>query len=329
MKIDLHVCTTYSKHPDETPATPKEAIKIAIKRGMNGIAVADHDTLSGGGEAKKLAPKDFLVISGNEVSAKEGHIVLFGVDETIQKETPLSEVIDITKDHDGLLILPHPNIRSMESSICEPLITRHRDQIDSCHLLSTRHLLFYRTFKNVVETHGFTRVGCSYAHNWNEIATIYTEFENLTSEDDLLYALKKKDVKKIRFLKTPTGFQNIAKANIRVIRKFFYWRRYFLRGRVPIYYRDILKAIEEKEDFTSDEIKSYLIEIKSTPEVENDAIALLTLQETLRYLESRGAVKKDKRFHLNRDSREYQSPVINNRLFYRISIRYFSKLIFS
>ncbi|MFQ6137148.1 MAG: PHP-associated domain-containing protein [Candidatus Hydrothermarchaeales archaeon] len=328
MKIDLHVCTTHSKHPDENPASPQEAIRIAIKRGLDGIAIVDHDTLNGGEEAKGLAPKDFLVITGNEISAKEGHIVLFGVDKAIQKGTPLSEILDIARDHDGLVVLPHPDIGSMESSICEPLITKHRDWIDVCHLLSTRHLLFYRTFKKVVETHGFTPVGCSYAHNWNEIGTIFTEFDDLGSEDDLLYALKKREVKKISFLKTPSGLQNIAMANLKVIRKFFYWRRYFLRERVPIYYKDILKAIDEKEDFTLDEIKSYLNEVKSIPEVEKDVISLLTLHETLKYLERRGTIKRDKRFHLNRDSAEYPPSKINRLLFYRISLRYFSNLIF-
>ncbi|MFQ5815566.1 MAG: PHP-associated domain-containing protein [Candidatus Hydrothermarchaeaceae archaeon] len=328
MKIDTHICTTYSKHPDENPASPQEAVRIAIKRGLEGIVIADHDTLNGGKEAKELAPRDFLVIVGNEISAKEGHIVLLGVDETIKRDTPLSDILDIARDYDGLVILPHPNITSMESSICEPLITKHRGRIDVCHLFSTRHLLFYRTFKRVVKTHGFTPVGCSYAHNWYEIGTIFTEFDELGSEDDFIYALKKGEVGKTSFLKTPSGFQNIARSNLKVIRKFFYWRRYYLRERVPVYYRDILKAIDEKEDFTLDEIKSYLNEIRNIPDVEKDLMSLLTLQETLKYLERRGTIKGNEGFHLNRDQTEYLSSELDRLLFYRVSLRYFYDLIF-
>jgi hypothetical protein len=72
---------------------------------------------------------------------------LLGLDEEIQRGEPLSETLDKAKDHDGLVILPHPDITSMESSICEPVITNHMDRIDACHLLSTRHLRFYKTFK--------------------------------------------------------------------------------------------------------------------------------------------------------------------------------------
>jgi hypothetical protein len=41
MKIDLHVCTTYTGHPDENPASPQEAIKIGLKSGLDGIVIAD------------------------------------------------------------------------------------------------------------------------------------------------------------------------------------------------------------------------------------------------------------------------------------------------
>ncbi len=329
MKIDLHVCTTHSKHPDENPATPQEAIKIAQKRGLDGIAIADHDTLKGAEEAKRHAPKDFIILQGNEISATEGHIVIFGVEEEIQKHAPISEVLDITREHDGTVILPHPNIGSMETSICEPLITTHRDQIAACHLLSTKHLIFYKTFKKVIKAHNFTPIGCSYAHNRNEIGTAYTEFNNIATEDDILDALKKREVKKISLLKTPTGIQNIANSNLKVIKKFIYWRRYFLKERIPFYYRDILKAIDEKEDFTTAEIMSYLIEANSPPrvDVKNDIIATLTLQETLRYLEKKGTVKKDKKYHRIKDPKKYPTKEINTPLFYQISLRYLIKLI--
>ncbi len=328
MKIDMHICTTHSKHPDENPATPQEAIKIAKKRGLDGILIADHDTQKGAEEAKKHTPPDFLVITGNEISAKEGHIVIVGVETKIPKNTPLKEVLKITKDNDGTVILPHPNITSIESSICEPMITKHKEQIDACHLLSTRHLLFYRTFKNTIKTHGFTPIGCSYAHNWNEIATAYTEFDNITTEDDLLWAIKKNKVKKISPLKTPTGIQNIARSNIKVIKKFIYWRRYFLKERTPIYYKDTLKAIEEKKSFTPEQIKTYLNETKSTREVENDAIAEITIQETLRYLEKKGIIEKNKEYHLKKDQKKHPPQEINKPLLYRISLRYFTNLIF-
>jgi hypothetical protein len=129
-------------------------------------------------------------------------------------------------------------------------------------------------------------------------------------------------------LKTPVGVQNIARANIKVIRKFLYWRRYFLKERVPIYYNDILTAIEEKKEFTSDEIKTYLVQAKSIKEVEHDAIAHITLQETLGYLEKKRIIKRNKKFHLNQDQEEDLAPEMTRQLFYTISLKYFSSLIF-
>jgi len=328
MKIDLHVCTTHSKHPDENPASPKEAVSIAVKRGLDGIVIADHDTCEGAKEARKYAPKGFLVIVGNEISTRDGHIVLLGVEEDIQPNLSLGETLDIARSHDGVVILPHPNIPSLETSICEPTITKYKDQIDACHLYSARHLRFYRVFKKVVDTHGFPPVGCSYAHEGNEIGTIYTEFDHLDSEADFLDALKKGEIGKISFLNSPTGIQNIAKANLKVFQKFLYWRRYFLKERVPVYYKDILRAIDEQEDFTQDDIKSYLIEAESIPDVERDMISLLTIQETLKYLEKKGMIKGNGRLHLNRDISDSVPNDINKALFYRISLRYFANLVF-
>ena len=65
IKADLHVHTTYSK---DSLITPKDLIYYAKKRGLNAVAVTDHNQLEG---AYKIAKEtDFLVIPGMEVSSR-------------------------------------------------------------------------------------------------------------------------------------------------------------------------------------------------------------------------------------------------------------------
>ncbi len=76
IKADLHVHTTYSK---DSLITPKDLIYYAKKRGLNAVAVTDHNQLEG---AYKIAKEtDFLIIPGMEVSSADGHIVALNVKE--------------------------------------------------------------------------------------------------------------------------------------------------------------------------------------------------------------------------------------------------------
>ena len=57
LKFDLHIHTTCSKHPFwgvDAMNCPKEAIKRAIKLGLDGIAITDHNTTRGGLKISKI-----------------------------------------------------------------------------------------------------------------------------------------------------------------------------------------------------------------------------------------------------------------------------------
>jgi len=50
MKYDLHI---HSKYSYDGILEPRDIVKIAIKRGLDGIAITDHNTVKGALEAKK------------------------------------------------------------------------------------------------------------------------------------------------------------------------------------------------------------------------------------------------------------------------------------
>ncbi|MCW4020866.1 MAG: PHP domain-containing protein, partial [Candidatus Bathyarchaeota archaeon] len=71
-KIDLHVHTCYS---GDCTTTLEEVISYARKRGLDGVAITDHDTISGAMRLLERKDTDLLIIPGIEVSTDQGHVL--------------------------------------------------------------------------------------------------------------------------------------------------------------------------------------------------------------------------------------------------------------
>lgn len=324
-KIDMHIFTTLS-HPTENAATPKQAVKIALKRGMNGLGMADHDFLGAAKEARKFAPKDFIVLNGVEIRALEGHVVAFGIDKWDKRYVPLAEALDYIKDNDGLALLPHPNIEIMQTSIKEPHISRFKDYFGGMYLLSTQHLLFYSRINEVYKKYKFTGLGCSYAHHPFEIGTIFTEFDGVANEDDVIDAIRKKKVIGPKIMKTPEGLFNIARSNSAIIKKFTLYKFGLeLKERIPLYTEKTWEKILEIKEFTRDSLLEELFKSEELPpDSRRDIILTLTLDDIIvTALKDGVLVKKGEKFVLTTKRKGKASKA----LYFKVYSRYFYGLI--
>lgn len=113
MKIDCHCHTIYSKHwfwGFDAINTPLEMIKAAIKKGMDGLAITDHNTVKGGLVGKKVAKRfrNFIVIIGSEIKTKEGEITGLDIKENIPINLSIEETIERIHDLGGIAVAPHP-----------------------------------------------------------------------------------------------------------------------------------------------------------------------------------------------------------------------------
>jgi len=104
MKYDLHI---HSKYSSDGILELKKITKIAIKNGLQGIAITDHNTIKGGFEAKKYATKDFKIFIGSEISTERGDVIGLFLSEEI-KSNDFYRVISEIKDQNGIIIIPHP-----------------------------------------------------------------------------------------------------------------------------------------------------------------------------------------------------------------------------
>ena len=104
LKLDLHIHSQYS---EDGTGSPKEIIASLRKKGLTGMALTDHNTVKGALKAVKIAPKDFIVIPGVEISSKDGHILALNVKETIPRGLTCEETIEKIIDLGGTPIIPH------------------------------------------------------------------------------------------------------------------------------------------------------------------------------------------------------------------------------
>jgi len=104
LKLDLHIHSEYS---GDGIGSPEEIIKQLQKRGLHGMAITDHNTLEGSFKALKVAPKDFIVIPGVEISTLDGHMIALDIKENIQRELSIEETVEKIIDLGGTPIVPH------------------------------------------------------------------------------------------------------------------------------------------------------------------------------------------------------------------------------
>ena len=104
LKLDLHI---HSKYSGDGKGDPKEIIKVLQKRGLQGMAITDHNTIKGSLKALEVAPKDFIVIPGVEISTIDGHIAALGVKKNIERELSIEETVEKIIDLGGIPLVVH------------------------------------------------------------------------------------------------------------------------------------------------------------------------------------------------------------------------------
>ncbi len=102
LKIDLHVHTCYSC---DATTTLRDVVVYSKKRGLNGIAITDHNTLDG---ALKLAQKkELIVIPGVEIDTLQGHIIALNTTTPIPPKLSPHETIQRIHEAGGIAVAPH------------------------------------------------------------------------------------------------------------------------------------------------------------------------------------------------------------------------------
>ncbi|MCD6239845.1 MAG: PHP domain-containing protein [Thermotogae bacterium] len=103
-RFDFHIHSIYSA---DGILSPQRIIKIAYLKGLNAVAITDHDTIKGGLQAKSIKQDEIIIVVGSEVNTDFGDIIGLFLNEEI-KSRRFEEVIDEIRAQGGIVVLPHP-----------------------------------------------------------------------------------------------------------------------------------------------------------------------------------------------------------------------------
>jgi len=207
LKVDLHVHTYYSL---DSLLPPKTLFKVCRMKGINCIAVTDHNSIEGALKMKKYPMK---VIVGEEITTKNGEIIGLFLNEAIPKNLSLEETVEKIKEQDGLVYVPHPFDRLRNKVKADESFWK---KVDIIEVFNAR-TIFLEDTKKAFEFAKKNKIhfGCgSDAHTSFEIGNAYILMEEFDTKKEFLKNLSKG---KLFCKKSPIIFHIFTKA-VKILR---------------------------------------------------------------------------------------------------------------
>jgi predicted metal-dependent phosphoesterase TrpH len=211
LKIDLHVHTCYSY---DSLITPQQLVLYAKKRGLDGVAITDHDRVDG---ALKIAREtDFLIIPGVEVSSLGGHIVGLNVQKQIPQKLSVDETVDKIHEAGGIAVACHPTV-FIKQSLGKNLSSKF-DAVEVINASAFPFRYSVNRSKQIASNLGVAAVAGSDAHYGPEIGYAYTLIDAAPRVSDIVNAISNR-------LCQPFG--SAIPLSLRLKREFLVFRKKF------------------------------------------------------------------------------------------------------
>ncbi len=180
VRYDLHLHTEFS--PDcDTAVSKIEAHCLA--HGLTGIAVTDHDTISGALKLRDSA-KNIHVIVGEEVTSSDGDIIGLFLHERIPPGMSGVKTIQAIHEQGGIVYLPHPFDRTRVRRSGGASLSSIIDGVDIVEAFNGK--VGQASYNTMAAEYALKndklRAGGSDAHSLQAIGTVTNEF---TLPDDL------------------------------------------------------------------------------------------------------------------------------------------------
>lgn len=201
MMMDLHIHSAYST---DTDIQVKDILKMAKKKNLSGIAIADHNEIAGSLEACELAEdiEGFVVVRAVEISSSEGHILGYGLGKTIRRDMTPQETVRAITRAGGVPVVPHPY--RFWSGVGEKVVLNTKfSAIEGLNARSPKG----RNSKAIAlaEKLELGVTGGSDSHELEEVGTGVTIFEGtLETEEEVLEEILKRRTK-VYGKSRPTG----------------------------------------------------------------------------------------------------------------------------
>lgn len=196
--FDPHIHTLASDGISDVEAI----LKVALARGLDAIAITDHERIDAAIAARSIADDQGLpieVVVGEEISTRGGHLIGLFMKERIRPWHSLKKSIALIHEQGGLAIVAHPlppylncaSERSIRKLMDEPDPVFHPDALEGFNPTTARMRWSHKA-PALAEELGLAAVAGSDAHRASNVGSTVTIFEG-ASVADLRRALKARD----------------------------------------------------------------------------------------------------------------------------------------
>ncbi len=192
VKVDMHVHTSCSS---DSLIQVDDLLATCDRKGIDCVAVIDHDTAEGALKLHEQAPERIIV--GEEIHTTEGEIAGLFLKETIQPGLTPLETIKRIKGQGGLVFLTHP-FDHMRSAVLEDHAREEIwEQIDIVETFNSRSAFRWSDWKaaKFAKKKGILAGVGSDAHARYELGMAYVIIEPFDSAGDFLTKLADAEIR--------------------------------------------------------------------------------------------------------------------------------------
>jgi predicted metal-dependent phosphoesterase TrpH len=196
MKFDLHLHTT--RHSPDSEMEPLVMLRRAEELGLDGVVITEHDWLWTEPELeglRALHPK-LVILSGIEVSAYEGHFLVYGVTNpfTVPRGIRVAELCREVHRQGGAVVAAHP---FRWGQPFWEILRRERPELDGLEMMSNNmDADCRRRAAEVRAEYRLAGLGNSDAHHEDTLGCCYTDFPGrITGMADLVAAIRARRTK--------------------------------------------------------------------------------------------------------------------------------------
>jgi predicted metal-dependent phosphoesterase TrpH len=177
MKFDHHLHT--ARHSPDSSIDPLELVEHAREIGLDGLVITEHDFQWDDEELAELAGRaaPLLVFSGAEISAREGHFLVYGLPslEQVPVGIELAELLRVVRRHDAAIVAAHP---FRWDQPFDAVIAEHGPELDALELVSNNVSPDTRALtERLLREHPIGATGSSDAHEIGTVGCYFTEFD--------------------------------------------------------------------------------------------------------------------------------------------------------
>jgi predicted metal-dependent phosphoesterase TrpH len=172
LKIDLHIHTDAS---EDGVATIHEIIRSAKNKGLDGIAITDHDVSLTDERATEISKASgLLIIPGVEISTSSGHLIVLRPRRIFPMNPPFLNTVRGAISDDSIVIIPHPT-DPLSHGVGEEVVRSVLSFSPPLEVMNASTLRRYnRSAVKLAELLALPKVGGSDAHVDTSVGDAYT-----------------------------------------------------------------------------------------------------------------------------------------------------------